>query len=180
MALARFNEPEAVLALRTRLPLEEPEVQIHIMWALGSLQAKEAAPDLAAFFVHENADLRKMSAYISGVLGSRSTISKLKPLLEDPVADVSWNAALGLARLGDDSGWDVLVKMLDRSVLATHYQMTRPEIERVMVNAIKGMAQLKRSDSLPLLKSLAESDESLKVRQAAIDAMKFNRLENHG
>ncbi len=180
MALARFNGPEVISTLRARLPVEEPEVQIHLMWALGSLQAKDAAPDLEPFLVHENADLRKMSAYVSGVLGNQSTVSKLKPLLEDPVADVSWNAALGLARLGDDSGWEVLVKMLDRSVLVAHYQMTRPEIEKVMVNAIKGMAQLRRADSVPLLKSLAQTDESLKVRQAAIEAVKFTQMENHG
>ena len=179
MALTRFREPEAVSALRTRLKGEEPEVQIHLMWALGNLGAKEAAPDLEPFLVHENADLRKMSAYVSGVLGDKNTISKLRPLLEDSVADVSWNAALSLARLGDDSGWSVLMKKLDRSVLASHYQMSKPEIETVMVNAIKGLAQLKRSDSLPVLESLAETDESLKVRQAAIDAVKFSKTPLH-
>ena len=179
MALTRFREPEAVSALRTRLKVEEPEVQIHLMWALGNLGARAAAPDLEPFLLHENADLRKMSAYVSGVLGDKNTISKLKPLLEDSVADVSWNAALSLARLGDDSGWNVLMKMLDRGVLASHYQMSKPEIETVMVNAIKGLAQLKRADSLPMLESLAETDESLKVRQAAIDAVKFSKTPLH-
>ncbi len=179
MALTRFREPEAVSALRARLKVEEPEVQIHLMWALGNLGARAAAPDLEPFLAHENADLRKMSAYVSGVLGDKFTISKLKPLLEDSVADVSWNAALSLARLGDDSGWNILMKMLDRSVLASHYQMSKPEIETVMVNAIKGLAQLKRADSLPMLESLAETDESLKVRQAAIDAVKFSKTPPH-
>lgn len=173
LALSRFKEPEAAEAIRKRLTEEEPEVQLYLIWALGNLGAKEAAPDLAPFLSHENSDLRKVAAYVLGVLGDKEIVPRLKPLLEDPVADVSWNAALSLARLGDDSGWNVLMKMLDRGNLTSRYGMSKDQIEKVMTNAIKGLAQLKRSDSLPLLRSLAQSDESLKVREAAIEAVKY-------
>lgn len=181
MALSRFQEPEAVEGVRARLRDEDQaEVQIYLIWALGNLNAKEAAGDLEKFFTNENPDLRKISVYVSGILGDKNTTSKLRPLLEDPVADVSWNAALALARLGNDSGWEVLLKMLDRSILASNYQMSKPEIEKVMVNAIKGLAHLERPDSLPILKSLAQGDESLKVRQAAIDTIKYQMNKSVG
>ena len=175
LALSRFEEPEAVETLRKRLAEEEPEVQIHLMWALGNLGAKEAAGDIDPFLDSENQDLRKVAAYVLGVLGDKKSVPRLKPLLEDPVSDVSWNAALGLARMGDDSGKDVLMKMLDRSVLASHYSMPKEQIERVMVNAIKGLAQIQAEGSLSLLRTLSETDESLKVRQAALEALKKNR-----
>lgn len=173
MALTRFKEPEAVQTLRARLAAEEEEVQLYLIWALGILGAHEAAADLEPFLVSENADLRKTAAYVSGVLGDKKTVAKLQPLLNDPVADVSWNAALGLARLGDDSGKKVLIQMLDRKGLAAFYQMPKDRIEKVMVNAVRGLAQLKDPDSLPLLKSLAQSDESLKVREAAMEAIRY-------
>lgn len=177
MALSRFREPEAIEAIRKRLDVEEEGVQLYLMWALGNLGAKGAVEDLEPFLVHEKADLRKMAVYVSGILGDKKTTSKLKPLLKDPVADVSWNAALSLARLGDDSGWEVLVKMLDRSVLASHYQMSKAEIERTMVSALRGLSRIRRTESFPLIESLAQSDESLKVRQAALDAMKSHQLK---
>ena len=182
MALSRFKEPEAVQTIRGRLNAEEPEVQLYLIWALGNLGAKETASDLVPFLAHENADLRKIAVYVLGVLGDKEFVPKLQPLLKDPVADVSWNVALSLARLGDDSGWEVLMKMIDRSALASNYSMTKDQIEKVMINAIKGMARLKRADALPLFASLAKTDESLKVRQAAIEAIKYQKEESptHG
>jgi len=178
MALSRFRESEAVEAVRKRLGAEGAEVQVYLIWALGNLAAKEAVPDLMPFLAHENSDLRKVTAYVLGVLGVEESTPDLRPLLKDPAADVSWNAALSLARLGDDSGWEVLVKMLDRSALASNYAMNKEQIERVMINAVKGLAALRRSESLPFLESLSVTDESLKVRQAAIEALKRQKEES--
>lgn len=180
LAVSRFKEPEAFEAVREALGNENEEVQLYLLWALGNLGARQGVRDLEPFLAHENPDLRKMAAYVAGVLGDKETATKLRPLLEDPVADVSWNAALSLARLGDDAGWNVLVKMLDRSVLASNYQMSKSQIERTMVNAIKGLGRLKHPEGHPLLESLARNDESLKVRQAALDAMKSQDPELEG
>ncbi len=177
MALARFRDEGAIRALRSRLKNEEPEVQIYILWALGSLNAKEAAADLFPLLSSKNPDVRKVAAYVVGVLGDKEAVKKLKPLVDDPVADVSWNAALSLARLKDDSGWAVLMKMLDRNALIHNYSMSKNQAETVMTNAVKGLAELNRPDSLPLLESLAETDESLKVRQAAIEAIQLQKKE---
>lgn len=171
MALSRFKEPEAVQAIRQRLGVEEEEVQLYLIWALGNLEAREAAPDLVPFLSKDNAGLRKISAYVLGVLGDKEAKPRLRILLDDSVADVSWNAALSLARLGDDSGWNVLVKMLDRGALKLNHSMSEDQIEKVMTNAIKALAELGRSDSLPILESLARTDENLKVRQAALQAI---------
>jgi len=175
MALSRFKAPEATRAVRERLKEEEPEVQLYLIWALGNLGATEAVEDLVPFLTHPNSDLRKIAAYVLGVLGDEKLIPQLKMSLNDPVADVSWNAALSLARLGDDAGWEVLAKMLDRGALSLHYSMSKEQIEKVMVNAIKGLAGLGRQETIPLLKSLAQTDESLKVRQAAIEALQFHK-----
>lgn len=180
LAVSRFKEPEVIEVVRERLGEEEEEVQLYLLWALGNLEAKEAARDLEPFLIHENQDLRKMAAYVAGVLGDKETATQLKPLLDDPVADISWNAALSLARLGDDSGTEVLIQMLDRKVLASNRQMSKPQIENTMVNAIRGLARLRRPEARPLLESLARTDESLKVRQAALEALKSQPSELEG
>jgi HEAT repeat protein len=177
MALSRFQEPEALEAIRKRLSEESEEVQLYLLWALGNLGGPEDAKVLEPFLKSENADLRKMAVYVLGVLGDKKMISEIKPLLNDPVADVSWNAALSLARLGDDSGWDLLMGMLDRKMLASNYQLPKDQIEKVMVNAIRGVTLLDREEAKPLLDSLARTDESLAVRQAAIEATRYEKKE---
>ena len=179
LALAHFKEPRvgpeerqgAVKALRQSLRDSEPAVRIHGAWALGLMEAHEAARDLLPLLKSEDAAERKTAAYVVGVLGEEEEIAALKPLLDDPVADVKWNAALGLARLGDGSGREILVRMLDRGLLS-EFSLKGEELDRVMINAAKGLALVGNAEAAQVLKKIAGSDESLKVREAALSALK--------
>ena len=53
--------------------------------------------------------------------------------------------------------------------------MSKDQVEKIMVNAVKGLGGLKQSDTLPLFEALAQSDESLKVRQAALEAIRYQK-----
>lgn len=173
LALSQFKTPQAASALRESLVNDtDPDVQIYLLWALGIVENREAVSDILPFLKDENPQIRKMAAYVLGILGNRQTVSTLAPLLEDSVEDVRWNAALSLARLGDDSGWEVLAKMLDRSILSSN-GMNDEEIEKIMVNAAKGIALTRRQEARPILETLSKEDKSLKVRQAAIEALAY-------
>ena len=174
LALSRFEDAEVVEILQEVLTQEtEPEVQLHLMWGLGVKNAVSAAPVIRPFVKDEKDDVKKMAVYVLGVLGDRASIGEIEPLVEDDNRDVRWNAALALARLGNDLGYDVLLKMLDRQALENFENLPEDKIEEVMVNAAKGIALLGRSDSLVVLGRLAKEDHSLKVRQAAIEAIDF-------
>lgn len=173
LALSYFHDPQAAQTLHQSLVNDQnEEVQLYVLWALGVVQSKEAIPDILPFLKDENPQLRKMAAYVLGVLGDSKVSRSLTPLLEDPAEDVRWNAALSLARLGDDSGWQILAKMLDRSILTANH-MSDEEMEKVMINAAKGVALTKREEILPILETLSKEDKSLKVRQAAMEALQY-------
>ena len=93
--------------------------------------------------------------------------------MEDPVYDVRWNAALALSRLGDDSGWQVLIQMLDRNYLRSARQLNDEQIEPVMVNAAKGFTLIRKSETVSILGKVSKEDPSLKVREAAMRALEF-------
>ncbi|MBI3312790.1 MAG: HEAT repeat domain-containing protein [Candidatus Omnitrophica bacterium] len=174
IALSRFEEPEVVSVLREALKAEpEPEVQLHLIWGLGIRGAKEAVDDILPYLKSEREDIRKMAVYVLGVLQDKKAAKPLENLLDDESRDVRWNAALSLARLGSDAGYPVLVKMLDREALKNYEGLPEDKIEEIMVNATKGMALLGRSDSLTILNQLAKGDSSLKVRQAALEALQY-------
>ena len=177
IALAHFDEPEAAQALKKSLQNKEEgeEVKLHVLWSLGVLKNTAALPEIIPFLKSAEADLRKMAVYVLGAIGDPAAIPSLRPLLNDAVEDIRWNAALSLARLGNDSGLEVLLKMLDRQSLVLNDRLAEPEIETIMINATKGLALIKRSESLETLKKISREDKNLKVRQAAMEALHYQR-----
>ncbi len=175
VALSHFRDPEAMDSLGKALKDESEDVELYAIWALGVVDAKTYAPEILAFLQSRNDELRKTAVYVLGVLGDKKTIEPVKRLLEDTTADVRWNAALSLARLGDETGRDVLLKMTERGELASQYQLNEEQIEKVMVNAVKGLALIGGGQAGQILESLSRHDKSLKVRQAAIEAIQYQK-----
>jgi len=177
IALGHFKHPEAVSALKNSLKDPSPEVQLYSLWSLGILEARSEAAEIRTFLKSENHEIRKMAAHILGIVGGPGAVSDLKPLLIDPIPDVRWNAALSLARLGDDSGLPVLSKMLERGELSS-LNMSEAEIEIAMINATKGLALIKKPESIKILEITARSEKSLKIRQAAMNALNIQKNGN--
>jgi len=174
LALSRFTDDEAKAALRQALKDEtEQDVQIHLLWAIGTERDREAVDSVLSFLGSESAEIRKTAAYVLGVLGQpERSIPALGALLHDQTQDVRWNAALSLARLGSDAGYSELLKMTDRASLNAVAVMDEARAEEIMVTAVKGLALLAKPESREILQSLSKNDASLKVRQAALDALK--------
>lgn len=177
IALSHFPSPQAREALRVALEDPSEDVQLYVLWALGVLGAQEAVPEIVPFLKNESGQVRKMAVYVLGVLGRREVVSQILPLLRDERPDVRWNAALSLARLGDNAGRTVLTNVLDREYLLREYPAPEQEIETIMVNAAKGLALIGGVESLRMLEFLSENDKSLKVRQAALDAIRYLKGE---
>lgn len=175
IALSRFQDSETIPALRNALKDEtDVDVQLHLIWALGIQNAKEAVGQITAFLKSDEEELRKMAAYVLGVLGDKQSIPALTPLLKDEARDVRWNAAISLARLGSFAGGEELMKMVDRKTLAA-YQLSEEKTEEVIISAIKGMAMAGGTEVVPTLVNLADHDSSLKVRQAALEALEYKQ-----
>jgi len=98
--------------------------------------------------------------------------------LEDPEPDVQWNAAIALARHGRHEGVPVLRRMLDRAYVernVTRQPQARDEVDpvgEVMISGLRAIAALKEAALSDQVKELSTDDQSLKVRQAAIEALK--------
>jgi HEAT repeat protein len=180
MALSRFQNDAAENALIDALAAtddsEDVQVPLFLMWALGNFDSTQARPEVARevnrFLTSQHPDLRKGAAYVLGTMKDPSVIPGLKRAIEDSVADVRWNAALSLSRLGNNFGEKVLIEMLDREFLIRAHQLGKAEVEKAMVNAAKGLALIESNEAIPSLEQVSKRDPSLKVREAALDALK--------
>jgi HEAT repeat protein len=173
LVLGYTQDPEAVPLLIEALDDPSSETRIYALWGLGKTSDPRAVPPLLASLADPDPGIRKTAAFGLGELGEPETIPGLAPLLDDAVADVRWNAALALANLGSDLGVPVLYRMLDRTLATQIPDITPSQAEEAMISAIRELAILEVEDSRDLLERLSKDDPSLKVRQAAIEALRI-------
>jgi HEAT repeat protein len=125
-----------------------------------------------------DAGIRKMLVYALGALPGDAQIDTLRTALQDSTADVRWNAAVALARHGRSEGAAVLQQMLDRAYVerAVKRDVRQDEdqdpIADVMISGIRASAAIKDASLRPAIETLSQQDRSMKVRQAAIEALK--------
>lgn len=170
--------PDARRLLIEALNDKDGQTRISAIWALGSTGDVTVAADLERMYASGDAGVRKMAVYALGALPGDVGSGTLIKALEDSEADVQWNAAIALARHGRHEGVPVLRRMLDRAYVernVTRQPQAQEEVDpvgEVMISGLRAIAALKESTLAELVKALSQNDSSLKVRQAAIEALK--------
>ena len=173
VALGRVGDRRAVPSLLKTVatPDADPETLIYSVWALGAIGDGSAAPALVKLAASEDRGLRKAAVHALGSLPSLETRRVLEGALADAVDDVRWNAALSLARQGDVAAVPVLMEMMDRSHLSAVEGITPDQTEDAILQAVAASATLPAPELRAALERLRKSDPSLKVREAARQAL---------
>jgi len=181
LTLGRLTPP---LPVETRQLLVEAlsdadsQTRISAIWALGSTGEAVVSADIERQYQSEDAGVRKMTVYALGSMPVEIGNDTLVKALEDAEPDVQWNAAIALARHGRHEGVPVLRRMLDRAYVernVTRQPQVRDEVDpvgEVMISGLRAIAALKVGALSDEVKTLSTGDQNLKVRQAAIEALK--------
>jgi HEAT repeat protein len=181
LVLGHVGDREAVPLLISGAADDDSQVRIYSLWALGAIADPAGFPTLTAAITDTDPGIRKTAAYaLGGYANQAEAMSALEPLVDDPVADVRWNAALALARLGSSSGLPVLEQMLDRRLLAQIPDITPEQQEDAMISALNALVTLDVDIDRAMLDRLAGEDPSYKVRQAAIQARESRAAGRQG
>lgn len=157
---------------------EMNEAHISTIWALGASGDTSVVPALLPLFTSPDAGVRKMVVYVLGALPGDAQVKTLQTALEDGAADVRWNAAIALARHGARDGVPVLRQMLDRSYVeravtrSVRLDSDQDPVADVLISGLRAAAALKDASLRPSVEGLSQQDRSMKVRQAAIEALK--------
>jgi len=183
LAIGRLDPPlppQAIAELTQALDDPDSQTRISVIWALGSSGDEAVVPRLIPLYTAEQTDpgIKKMTVYALGALPGDAQVDTLRTALHDSTPDVRWNAAVALARHGRNDGTDVLHQMLDRAyVERTVKRDVRQDedidpIADVMISGIRAGAALKDTSLKPAIETLSHEDRSMKVRQAALEALK--------
>jgi hypothetical protein len=181
LAIGRLDPPlppKAVADLSTSLDDSDSEVRISTIWALGSSGDPSVVPKLQPLYASSDAGIRKIVVYALGALPGDAQLGTLRAALEDVAPDVRWNAAIALARHESHEGVPVLRQMLDRGYVEgavtrdVRQDDDQDPVAEVMIGGLRAAAALKDQTLKPSVTTLSQQDRSMKVRQAAIEALK--------
>jgi hypothetical protein len=163
---------------------EMNEAHISTIWALGASGDPNVVPRLQPLYASPDAGIRKIVVYALGALPGDTQLFTLRTALEDSAADVRWNAAVALARKGSGDGASVLRQMLNREYVEqtvkrdVRQDSDEDPVAAVMISGLRAAATLKNQSLKPAVTALSQADRSMKVRQAALEALKM--MEQHG
>ena len=183
LAIGRLDPPlpaDAVADLTHALDDPDSQTRISVIWALGSSGDEAVVPRLVMLYHAQDVDagIRKMVVYALGALPGDTQVDTLRTALQDTAPDVRWNAAVALARHGRTEGTTVLAEMIDRAyVERTVKRDVRQDddqdpIADVMISGIRAGAAIRDGSLRTTIETLSQRDRSMKVRQAAIEALK--------
>jgi len=186
LAVGRLQSPppETIERLVNALDDADSETRISVIWALGSLGDVSVVPELQRVYGSDDAGVRKMAVYALGAIDGDSQMVTLRTALNDVAPDVQWNAAIALARHGSDYGLSVLRRMLDREYVK---KIVDPEtragtnidpVAEVMISGLQAVSILEATSLQAAVVELSKTDQSMQVRQAALEALDVLRPES--
>jgi hypothetical protein len=159
----------------------------------GQEEARKAIPALIRKLgnVEEDVDVRMAAATTLGNVAKGDdgeVVEALKQAMNetDPQrAELVWNAASALARLGREEAVPTMMKLLNRDELARlkvydredprragFRPLTNLEQQRFLTNAMESAAKLRVPEIQAQLKKIAESDPSMRVRAMAVEVLR--------
>ena len=138
---------------------------------IGVPAATAAAAQVAELLGDDDEAVRGYSAYVLGTLENAEAIKPLEVALNDQVGQVRWNAAVALARLGNNAGLAELRRMIDREYLAATGELDLQQQQDAMLAAIQAFAMIGVDSALGKLSDVRDNDPDLRVREAARAAL---------
>ncbi len=170
LALGSVGHSSSVTVLVPILEDADADVRLRALMAVGSIgtpAASAAVPAVADLLDDEDVGIRTYAAYLLGTLEETFAVGSLTVALNDPAFQVRGNAAVALARLGDDAGLDELRRMIDRTYLGANPDLSPQQQQDAMIAAIQALGLLNARETEEQLQDVHDNDPDLRVRETA-------------
>jgi HEAT repeat protein len=148
------------------------EILTAVVQALGLIQYGPAVSRLSDMAVKSDYQAVRLASAISlGQIGDEKSFPLLKKLLDDEEANIRWDAAIALAKMGNRSGASIINSLMNRSYYKNFKEIDSWETEKAILVAIKVVNQLGGEEFRLNLQTLAEEDPNMDIRNAALNTL---------
>ena len=146
--------------------------------SLGMLKYDKSCKILKDVILNSEFDSERLSAIISlGVIGNKKYRKVLVQMLDYEEPNIRWDAAIALAKMGDKSGINIIINLLDRKYYDSYPSMVdgsgvdRDESDNSIYTAIAISQVLIDSRFKEKLIYLSENDKNIKIREFALKTL---------
>jgi HEAT repeat protein len=170
LVLGRLKEKTAVPALASALKDESIDVKVYSLWAIGNIEDPSGGASVMSALSDPDLGVRRMAVGALSALRYAPAQAALESLLQDSNLGLRYDSAVALARMKDPKSLPVLKDMLDLKPTG------KPEDDAMVQSARLAALEVSREFSNGTLHEkvvgLSKNDPDLKVREAALDALK--------
>ena len=173
LAMGRTGDGYYGEVLMAGIDDENPNSSSAAISALGMIQHRPAINKIKMMLNPDQSSEDRLTAVIAlGMIGDQSVIPDLRLLLKDEEPNIRWDAAIALAKMGNDSGINEILYLLDRSYFEKFVNIDEWEKVQAMMVAIKMTEKLIDDRFISKLKYIALNDVNMKIRDSAIKVLK--------
>jgi len=170
LVLGHLKEKTAVPALSRAIHDESVDVRVYSLWALGNIEDPLGGPAALEALSDQDTGVRRMAVGALSALRFEPARFALEKNLEDTAHQaLRYDSALALARLKDEKAIPVLLEMME---LKASGGAGDEIIQSAKLSAIEGYKELGDKRLKEKTTDLSKNDPDLKVREAAMEALK--------
>ena len=145
------------------------ENRIGAIKSLGMLNCEESIPFLNELIVSNKNNQERLAAVISlGMIADPSSVNYLIKILDDEEANLRWDAAISLTKLGRIEGLAILKKLLNRNYYLNFDKVDSNEINNSILTVLALISKFPDQIFYEELKILAEEEKNIKIREFAM------------
>jgi HEAT repeat protein len=169
LVLGRMKEKSAVPALSDAVGDESDDVKIYSLWALGNIEDSAGGAAALQALSNSNPEVQRMAVGALSALRYEPAKNALEANLTSSNEGLKYDSAVALARIKDEQAIPTLLSMMN---LKATGQPSDEIIQSAKIAAIEGAQELNDAGLHAQVVTLSKNDPDLKVREAAMDALK--------
>jgi len=174
LAMGRTGNSRYIDPLLSEIEDENTENIPAIIRALGLLKSGKAVQKLKLFLDHEDESIRLQTVIAFGNIADPTVIEDLKKSLYDSQPNIRWDAAISLAKIGDDSGREIILKLIEGKFFINFPEVDIRERDQARIIAIRAGILLNDPIINSKIQELADEENNINIRKTAMDVLKIN------
>ncbi|HTA76400.1 MAG TPA: HEAT repeat domain-containing protein [bacterium] len=170
LVLGRLKEKSAVPALSQAIHDDSTDVKIYSLWALGNIEDPKGGEAALAAMSDTDETVQRMAVGALSSMKYAPAKNALEKNLESSDQALRYDSAVALARLKDEKAVPTLLEMMN--LKASGKPKEDEIIQSAKITAIEGAQELPDAALKTKVVDLSKNESDLKVREAALAALK--------
>ena len=171
LVLGRLKEKSAVPVLSAAVKDESTDVRVYSLWALGNIEDPAGGPAALSALSDSDPGVQRMAVGALSAMRYEPAKEALESELNNTNLPLRYDSAVALARMKDVKCVSTLLDMLN---LKTTGQPGDELVQSAKLAALEGYRALPDPVLMLKVRDLSKNESDLKVREAALDALKTN------